>query len=87
MKKPSIFKMGKDLFFTATETIDLALRGGIKSSLCGPEEIDKRLEICSTCSSNKEGWCQSCGCYLKVKTAVKKSKCPEDKWMKKDDTN
>lgn len=46
-------------------------------------EIQKvRIEICKTCDNffapTKQ--CLKCGCFLLPKTALKKSKCPIDKW-------
>jgi hypothetical protein len=48
---------------------------------------NKRLEICKACPHSRDlysrGWinyCNLCGCMLKVKTRLKKSKCPDGRW-------
>ena len=48
---------------------------------------DKRLAICADCEHSRDlysrGWinyCNLCGCMLKVKTRLKKSKCPDGRW-------
>jgi len=48
---------------------------------------DERLAICEACPESRDlyarGWinyCNICGCMLKVKTRLKKSKCPLGKW-------
>ena len=48
---------------------------------------NKRLAICGDCEHSRDlysrGWinyCNLCGCMLKVKTRLKKSKCPDGRW-------
>ena len=51
-------------------------------------ELQKsRLAICKDCEHSKDlysrGWinyCDICGCMLRMKTRLKKSKCPIGKW-------
>ena len=39
-----------------------------------------RLEICGSCDSLNSGMCVKCGCYVEMRAAVKKNRCPsEDK--------
>ncbi len=41
-----------------------------------------RMRICNTCEFLKKPStrCEKCGCFMKVKTRVGFSKCPEGKW-------
>ena len=48
---------------------------------------NERLAICKECPESRDvygrGWinyCNICGCMLKIKTRIKKSKCPLGKW-------
>ena len=49
-----------------------------------PEEIERRLNICSACVNKKQYFgldmCKSCHCFVKLKTALKGTTCPIDKW-------
>jgi len=42
---------------------------------------EERMEICNGCEHNKNGFCELCGCVLKLKTGFANMKCPMDKWM------
>lgn len=48
-----------------------------------PEELAQyRLEICKTCPQYRprSNTCKKCGCFMKMKTTLKKAKCPIGKW-------
>jgi hypothetical protein len=48
-----------------------------------PDEIaQSRLEICQGCEFFKKNGsrCKKCGCFMKLKTLIEKSKCPIGKW-------
>lgn len=48
-----------------------------------PEEIAAyRLSICQGCEffSKTASRCKKCGCFMKLKTTLQKSKCPVGKW-------
>lgn len=40
----------------------------------------KRLSICRSCDNLLSGTCLSCGCYVEIRAAAKKGRCPEKKW-------
>lgn len=44
----------------------------------------RRRAICNGCDKQKSGtlgkYCDSCQCYIHLKTQVKGEKCPEKKW-------
>lgn len=41
---------------------------------------DSRLGVCRECDYLEAGTCQACGCYVELRAAVKKNKCPYKKW-------
>lgn len=41
---------------------------------------EERLNICKECDYLNEGTCQACGCFVELRAAVKKNKCPYKKW-------
>ena len=41
---------------------------------------EKRLERCKACEKLLEGTCLACGCYVELRAAVKKSRCPYKYW-------
>lgn len=44
------------------------------------ELFKKRLEQCRTCKWLETATCQACGCFVEVRAAVKKQKCPYKLW-------
>jgi len=40
----------------------------------------ERLEICRICQWRSSATCQACGCFVEVRAAVRKHKCPYHKW-------
>jgi|TARA_R110002020_G_scaffold346179_1_gene560039 hypothetical protein len=46
------------------------------------KEINKRMDICKVCEHYGEitRLCKKCGCFLPLKTVIKKWKCPIGKW-------
>jgi hypothetical protein len=41
---------------------------------------DERLSVCRDCDYLSAGTCLACGCYVEMRAAVKKNKCPYKKW-------
>ena len=41
---------------------------------------ENRLNICKECDYLNEGTCQACGCFVELRAAVRKNKCPYKKW-------
>ena len=39
-----------------------------------------RLALCRECDHLEAGTCQACGCYVELRAAAKKSRCPYKKW-------
>ncbi|MCR4649860.1 MAG: DUF6171 family protein [Lachnospiraceae bacterium] len=44
------------------------------------ELYNKRLEVCRECEKLNAGTCLSCGCYVEIRAAMKRSGCPAKKW-------
>lgn len=40
----------------------------------------KRLAACRQCDYLEAGTCLACGCYVELRAAVKKNKCPYKRW-------
>ncbi|MCR5282541.1 MAG: DUF6171 family protein [Lachnospiraceae bacterium] len=43
-------------------------------------EYEKRLSLCKACESLLEGTCLKCGCYVELRAAGKRGRCPAKKW-------
>ncbi|MDO5520822.1 MAG: DUF6171 family protein [bacterium] len=44
------------------------------------EQFQERLTICKACKWLNAATCDACGCFVEVRAAVKKNKCPYKKW-------
>ena len=44
------------------------------------ELFQKRLSVCKECEKLSEGTCIGCGCYVELRAAVKKNRCPYKFW-------
>lgn len=55
-------------------------RGQLKFS--HPDVVAMRRKLCNVCPDRivVTNQCSKCGCFLKGKTAIDKSKCSEGKW-------
>jgi hypothetical protein len=49
--------------------------------VCNEEQIQNRLNVCSSCEFMSENRCLKCGCFIKAKARLATSKCPIDKWQ------
>ena len=43
---------------------------------------EKGLEVCKACDYLEAGTCLACGCYVELRAAVKKNRCPYRHWEK-----
>lgn len=41
---------------------------------------ERRLQVCKECDYLETGTCLACGCYVELRAAVKKNRCPYKKW-------
>lgn len=44
------------------------------------EVYESRLSVCKECDYLEAGTCLACGCYVELRAAVKKNRCPYKKW-------
>ncbi|MBO7426176.1 MAG: DUF6171 family protein [Clostridia bacterium] len=51
-----------------------------KEDLVDDPSCSKRLEICRECEKLNEGTCLACGCFVEIRAALKKGRCPYNKW-------
>ena len=56
------------------------LDGILENDRIDEKVYQKRLSICRSCDNLLSGTCLSCGCYVEIRAAVKKGRCPEKKW-------
>ncbi len=46
-----------------------------------PEDVyAKRLTVCKMCGFLEAGTCTACGCYVELRAASKRGRCPYKKW-------
>ena len=44
------------------------------------KKYDERLAVCKDCDKLNSGTCLACGCYVEIRAAIEKNKCPKKKW-------
>ena len=44
------------------------------------EEYRRRLDICKACDYLETGTCRACGCYVELRAASRRGRCPYRKW-------
>jgi len=67
----------------AVNAVEKKAVDAIPESAKAPEEITKaRWDICSNCEFlyKPTNTCKKCGCFMVLKTSLKKVKCPINKW-------
>lgn len=77
---PPFTEIVSNLAKSITNNIDHAMDGD--SVIASMEEVERRLTICNQCEFYEQASkrCFKCGCFLKIKAAWVKEKCPVDKW-------
>ena len=45
-----------------------------------PEEYDRRLAACKGCDRLEAGTWTACGCYVELRAASRRGRCPYKKW-------
>lgn len=45
-----------------------------------PEAYSKRLDTCRECDWLDNGTCMACGCFVELRAAFKRNRCPYKKW-------
>lgn len=62
------------------EKLDKLLKLMDEDIKAGTELYEKRLAACKECEKLSEGTCLACGCYVELRAAVGKNKCPYKYW-------
>lgn len=44
------------------------------------EEYERRLLLCKECGCLLDGTCAACGCYVELRAAARRLRCPKKKW-------
>lgn len=52
-----------------------------ESERTDPEEYAGRLETCKNCDRLERGTCLACGCYVELRAASRRGRCPYGKWQ------
>ena len=48
--------------------------------LVSEEREAERLDLCGQCEKLNRGTCLACGCFVEIRAATKKGRCPYGKW-------
>jgi hypothetical protein len=77
---PTLPQMAKNLGRDVVKNIQSISQGN--SINASSEEVQKRKSICQGCEyyNSFQDRCVKCGCFLAVKTYLKASNCPINKW-------
>ena len=51
-----------------------------KEDLTDGVENRRRLDICKDCEKLNQGTCLACGCFVEIRAALKRGRCPYKKW-------
>jgi hypothetical protein len=65
---------------TAWQEISRGINGIRKEDRVEEQVYQERLSICRSCDNLLSGTCLSCGCYVEIRAAINKGRCPEKKW-------
>ena len=44
------------------------------------EEYRRRLDVCKACDFLEAGTCRACGCFVELRAASRRGRCPYRKW-------
>lgn len=61
---------------TLYERIKRTIEAIPEEQKCNTELYEKRLEICRECDKLLSGMCRVCGCFVEVRAARTKERCP-----------
>ena len=65
---------------TALQEISRGINGIRKEDRVEEKVYQERLSICRSCDNLLSGTCLSCGCYVEIRAAMKKGRCPDKMW-------
>ena len=62
---------------TIYETVQRTIRSIPEEKRTGETEYRKRLNGCKECEKLVQGMCRVCGCFVEVRAAYVRKKCPD----------
>ena len=65
---------------SAKKTVKEGIDAILESDRADEKVYDERLSICRLCDNLLSGTCLQCGCYVEIRAAIKKGRCPGKKW-------
>ncbi len=66
----------EEYFHTLWEYIE-----NLDKDIKAPESLyQDRLEVCKKCEMLLAGMCRCCGCYVELRAAIEKNRCPREHW-------
>ena len=65
---------------TANEIVKKGISDILDRDKTDEKVYTERLSICRSCDNLLSGTCLSCGCYVEIRAAINKGRCPEKKW-------
>lgn len=69
--------IGQDIYFKNLQEYIENIEKDIKAE---DGLYESRLQVCVSCDNLLEGMCRTCGCYVELRAAMTKNKCPSEKW-------
>jgi len=69
--------VGQEEYFENLQEYIRNLDAEIKAA---PQLYEERLALCKECDLLFQGMCRTCGCYVELRAAVVKNKCPHKHW-------
>lgn len=86
MKQVFLLRDGTKRIIESAEMIKTVVVEASKIDVLHPviskEAIERRMEICKTCDKFEpiQERCKQCGCFMRVKTALRTTSCPLNFW-------
>lgn len=65
---------------TVQQTVARSIAEISQNEKTDEKDYQKRLSICLSCDNLLSGTCLSCGCYVEIRAAIKRGRCPDKKW-------
>lgn len=70
----------EELTEDVAEYLDRALELLPEKERATGKVYENRIEVCRSCSKLEGVVCMACGCYVELRAAVAKQRCPYKKW-------
>ena len=68
---------GQEEYFANLQEYISNLDVDVKAS---EELYEARLTVCKECDLLFQGMCRTCGCYVELRAAITRNKCPNKHW-------